>query len=176
MLLRLLPPLVIADLGAGEGTLALLLAQRAERVIAVDSSSKMVEYGCGLVERNGITNLEYRHGDMEDLPIGTAEVDLVLMHQVLHHALHPHQALAEAWRVLRPSGRIVLLDLLKHDVEAARELYADVWLGFSQVELLTLLRQANFVHIDISTVDRAADPPHFETIMAIAAKPAISGD
>lgn len=170
MLLRLLPPLVIADLGAGEGTLALMLAQRAERVIAVDSSEKMVEYGAGLVERNGITNLEYRLGDMEELPITSSEVDMVMMHQSLHHALHPQQALAEAWRVLRPGGRIVLLDLLKHDFEGARELYADVWLGFSQVELIELLRQAGFQNIDVSVVDRAAEAPHFESLMAIAEK------
>ncbi|MCW3096740.1 MAG: Transcriptional regulator, ArsR family / Methyltransferase fusion, partial [Chthonomonadaceae bacterium] len=171
MLLRLMPPLVIADLGAGEGTLALMLAQRAERVIAVDNSGKMVEYGADLAVRNGITNLEYRQGDMEELPIADAEVDLVLMHQALHHALHPGQALVEAWRVLRPGGRIVLLDLLKHDVEAARELYADVWLGFSQAELVVWLRQAGFERIDISVVDRAAEPPYFETLMAIAEKP-----
>jgi ubiquinone/menaquinone biosynthesis C-methylase UbiE/DNA-binding HxlR family transcriptional regulator len=170
MLLRLLPPLVIADLGAGEGTLSLLLAQRARRVIAIDSSEKMVEYGRGLVERNGIQNLEYRLGDMEELPIAAGEVDLVLVHQALHHALHPALALAEAWRVLRPGGRIVLLDLLKHDVEEARELYGDVWLGFSQVELIALLRQADFENIDVSIVDRAAEPPHFETLMAIADK------
>jgi ubiquinone/menaquinone biosynthesis C-methylase UbiE/DNA-binding MarR family transcriptional regulator len=158
MLLRLLPPLVIADLGAGEGTLALLLAQRAERVIAVDSSQKMVEYGAELVARYGIENMEYRLGDMEELPISASEVDMVLMHQTLHHALHPERALAEAWRVLRPGGRIVLLDLLKHEFEAARELYADVWLGC-------------FHYIDLSVVDRAAEAPHFETIMAIAEKP-----
>ena len=171
MLLRLLPPLVIADLGAGEGTLALMLAQRAERVIAVDSSGKMVEYGADLAVRNGIANLEYRQGDMEELPIAAEEVDLVLVHQALHHALHPGQALMEAWRVLRPGGRIVLLDLLKHDVEAARELYADVWLGFSQAELVVWLRQAGFENIDISVVDRAAEPPYFETLMALAEKP-----
>ena len=170
MLLRLLPPLVIADLGAGEGTLSLLLAQRAKQVIAIDSSEKMVEYGRGLVERNGIENLEYRLGDMEELPIEAGEIDLVLVHQALHHALHPAHALAEAWRVLCPGGRIVLLDLLKHDVEAARELYGDVWLGFSQVELIALLRQSGFENIDVSIVDRAAEPPHFETLMAIAEK------
>lgn len=171
MLLKLLPPLVIADLGAGEGTLSLLLSQRAERVIAVDSSLKMVQYGTDLALRNGITNLEYRHGDMEELPIGPEEVDMVLLHQALHHALHPALALAEAWRVLRPGGRIVLLDLLKHDIEEARQLYADVWLGFSQVELLELLRAARFVHIDVATVDRSTEPPHFETVLAIAEKP-----
>ena len=73
--------------------------------------------------------------------------------------------------MLRPGGRIVLLDLLKHEFEAARELYADVWLGFSQVELIGELRQANFEQIDISVVDRADEPPHFETILAIARKP-----
>lgn len=171
MLIRLLPPLVIADIGAGEGTLALLLAQSAERVIAVDSSSKMVEYGSEVAERNGIANLEYRLGDMEELPIEAETVDMVLLHQALHHALHPSQALAEAWRVLRPGGRIVLLDLLKHDVEEARELYGDVWLGFSQAELLALLRTAKFEEIALSAVDKTPEPPHFETLMAIAEKP-----
>ena len=170
MLLRLLPPLVIADLGAGEGTLALMLAQSAIRVIAVDSSRKMVEYGLDLVARNGIANLEYRLGDMEELPIDAGEVDLVLLHQALHHAPHPHQALSEAYRVLRPSGRIVILDLVKHDLEAARSLYGDVWLGFSQVDLLTLLRQAGFEDIDLAIVDRAEEVPHFETVMAIASR------
>ncbi len=168
--LRLLPPLVIADLGAGEGTLALMMAQGAERVIAVDNSVKMVEYGVGLLERNGIKNLEYRLGEMEELPIDDGEVDLVLLHQSLHHALHPQRALNEVWRILKPGGRIVLFDLLKHEFEAARELYADVWLGFSQVELLTQLKEAGFENIDISVVDREAEAPNFETVMAIGVK------
>ncbi len=171
MLLRLLPPLVIVDVGAGEGTMALLLAQSAERVIAVDSSEKMVEYGRGLVERNGIANLEYRLGDMEELPIPGGAADMALLHQSLHHALHPAQALAEAFRVLRPGGKIALLDLLKHDFEEARELYADLWPGFSQVELRELLRNAGFTKIEISIVDVADESPRFETIMALAEKP-----
>jgi len=171
LLMRLLPPMVIADLGAGEGTLSLMLAERAKHVIAVDSSSKMVEYGAGLAQKGGITNLEYRQGDMEALPIETNAVDLVLMHQVLHHALHPQQALREAYRILRPGGRLVMLDLLKHDVEEARELYADVWLGFSRVELLELLQGAEFVQSEVSVVDKTPEPPHFETIMALASKP-----
>jgi ubiquinone/menaquinone biosynthesis C-methylase UbiE/DNA-binding HxlR family transcriptional regulator len=171
MLLRLLPPLVIADLGAGEGTLALLLAQRAKRVIAVDNSEKMVEYGAGLAQRNAVKNMEYRLGDLEELPIDEDEVDLVLMHQTLHHALHPQIAIEEAWRALRPGGRLVILDLLKHEFEAARELYGDIWLGFSQVELTGLLRKARFQEVDVSIVDRGEEAPHFETIMAVAEKP-----
>ncbi len=171
MFLRLLPPLEIADLGAGEATLSLLLAQRAKRVIAVDNAPKMREYGAELAARNGLSNLDYRLGDMEQLPMQDGEVDLVLMHQTLHHALHPDRAIAEAFRVLREGGQIVIFDLNKHDFEAARELYADVWLGFSSVELLQLLRDAGFEQADVSCVDRESAPPHFETSMALARKP-----
>lgn len=170
MLLRLLPPLVIADLGAGEGTLSLLLAQSARQVIAVDSSEKMVEYGRGLARRNEVENLDYRQGDLEELPLLDGEVDLVMMHQTLHHALHPAKAIEEAYRVLKPGGSIMILDLLKHDFEAARELYADVWLGFSQVELLNLLRHAHFQGAEVAITDREADAPHFQTVMAFAKK------
>ena len=167
VLLRLLPPLVIADLGAGEGTIALLLAQRAERVIAVDSSPKMVEYGTGVARSNGVKNLEYRLGDLEELPIKNAKVDLALLHQSLHHAMHPQKAIEEARRILRPGGRIVVLDLVKHGFEEARELYADVWLGFSQIELIELLRKAHFEDIEVSVVHREEEAPHFETLMAV---------
>lgn len=170
VLLRLLPPLVIVDLGAGEGTLSLLLAQRAERVIAVDSSEKMVEYGRETAKRHGVENVEYRHGDLEELPLADEEADIALLHQSLHHALHPQKAVEEAWRILRPGGRIVILDLLQHSFEQARELYADVWLGFSQVDLSQMLANAHFSSADIAVVRREEEAPHFETVMAVATK------
>lgn len=170
VLLRLLQPLVIADLGAGEGTLSLMLAQRAERVIAVDSSEKMVEYGRETAKRHGVENVEYRHGDLEELPLADEEADIALLHQSLHHALHPQKAVEEAWRILRPGGRIVILDLLQHSFEQARELYADVWLGFSQVHLSQMLANAHFSSADIAVVRREEEAPHFETVMAVATK------
>lgn len=170
MLIRLMPPLVIADLGAGEGTLSLMLAQRAECVIAVDNSEKMVEYGADVARRHGVKNLEYRHGDLEELPIGDAEVDLALMHQSLHHALHPNQAIAEAWRILKPGGRVMILDLMKHGFDEARDMYADVWLGFSQVELSALLKSAHFRRIEVTVVHREEEAPHFETVLATGVK------
>src|ERR1019366_8558615 len=121
-LLRLMPPMVIADLGAGDGTFALLLAQRATKVIAVDSSEKMIEFGREQAGRHNIENVEFRLGDMEELPIEDAQVDLVFFSQSLHHALHPDRAVQEAARILRPGGRIVILDLAKHRFEEAREL------------------------------------------------------
>src|ERR1700689_2560120 len=143
-LLHLMPPMVIADLGAGEGAFALLLAQRATRVIAVDTSAKMIEVGREQALRNGVKNVEYRLGDMEEVPIDDASVDLVFFSQSLHHALHPDRAMHEAWRILKPCGRVVILDLAKHRFEEARELYADEWLGFSESELESMLEKAGF--------------------------------
>ncbi|MFN9265737.1 MAG: metalloregulator ArsR/SmtB family transcription factor, partial [Acidobacteriota bacterium] len=116
MLLKLLPPMVIADLGAGEGTLSLLLAQRAERVIAVDNSEKMVAYGREAARKAGVANIEYRVGDLEELPLADASVDLALFSQSLHHALHPPDAIREAARILKPGGRVAVLDLRRHAV------------------------------------------------------------
>ncbi len=152
-----------------------MLAQRAERVIAVDSSRKMVEYGAEIVERHGVKNLEYRMGDLEELPLANGEADLALLHQSLHHAIHPEKAVAEAWRILKPGGRIVILDLLRHGFDEAREMYADVWLGFSQPELAKLLSEARFEHLEVSVVHREEESPHFETVMAIGEKASNGG-
>src|SRR5579863_7092859 len=142
--LLLLPRSVIADLGAGDGSFSLLLAHHAERVIAVDSSQKMLDVAREQATRHGITNADFRLGDMEEVPIDDTAVDLVFFSQSLHHAAHPDRAVAEAARVLRPSGRVVVLDLAKHRFEEARELYADEWLGFSADEMESMLAGAGF--------------------------------
>lgn len=170
-LLKLLPPMVIADLGAGEGTLSLLLAQRAVRVIAVDNARKMVEYGSTLARQNGVKNLEYRLGELEEPPIDAESVDLAIFSQALHHARKPERAIAAAHRILKPGGRVVILDLLKHAVEEARELYQDVWLGFSEIDLRNPLQAAGFQHIETCVVDREPENPHFQILLAIATKP-----
>lgn len=169
-LLALMPPMVIADLGAGEGTFSQLLARRAKRVIAIDNSERMVEYGAELAARHGVENLEYRQGDLEAVPIADGEVDLAFFSQALHHAQHPERAAAEAWRILKPGGRIVVLDLLRHNHEEARELYADLWLGFTEVELNRFLRGAGFRNIETSVVHREEEAPHFETLLAVGEK------
>lgn len=169
-LLRLLPPMIIADLGAGEGAFAMLLAERAKKVIAVDSSAKMIEVGREQALRHGIKNIEFRLGDMERVPIRDARVDLVFFSQSLHHALHPERALSEANRILRPGGRIVILDLAKHRFEEARELYADEWLGFSESELESMLEEAGFTDVQTSVVHKEPETPQFQTLLAIANK------
>jgi ArsR family transcriptional regulator len=169
-LLTLMPPMVIADLGAGEGTFSQLLARRSKKVIAVDNSDKMVEYGRELASKHGVKNLEYRKGDLEAVPIRDAAVDLAFFSQALHHAQHPERAVAEAWRILKPGGRIVVLDLLRHGYEEAREMYADLWLGFTEVELTRFLRQAGFKNIETSVVHSEESAPHFTTLLAVGDK------
>ncbi len=171
-LLRLIPPMTIADLGAGEGSFALLLAQRAKRVIAVDTSAKMIEVGRDQALRHGVENVEFRLGDMEEIPIADAEVDLVFFSQSLHHALHPERAIQQAFRILMPGGRIVLLDLVKHRFEEARELYADEWLGFSEAELEAMFERAGFTSVETSVVHKEPETPQFQTLLAVADKPA----
>ena len=101
-----------------------------------------------------VENLEYRLGDIEDPPIDNESVDLALFSQALHHASSPQKAVSAAHRILRDGGRVVVLDLASHSHEQARELYADVWLGFSEVELQQMLNKAGFSQIDVSVVSR----------------------
>ena len=169
-LIPLLPPQVIVDLGAGEGTLSQLLARNARKVIAIDNSAKMVAFGSQLARKHGIKNLEYRLGDIEDPPVAGNSVDLAVLSQALHHAIKPERAIAAAYRILKKNGRLVILDLLRHNFEKARELYADHWLGFSEVRLHELLEKAGFRDIEVSVVAREKQSPHFQTVFATGVK------
>ena len=92
LLLRILPPLVVADLGAGEGLLSELLARRCQKVIAVDNSEKIVAFGAKKAKKNGLKNPEFRLGDLQNPPIDPS-VDLVVLSQALHHMEEPAKAL-----------------------------------------------------------------------------------
>ncbi len=170
LLLRILPPLEVADLGAGEGLLSELLARRCKRVIAVDNSARIVAFGIRKAKRNGIKNLEFRLGDLQDPPLGPASVDLVILSQALHHAEDPPRALAAAHRVLRPGGRLMVLDLLRHKFAQAHELYGDRWLGFSESDLHCWLEAAGFKRIEVTPVAQEEEPPHFQTVLACGEK------
>jgi ArsR family transcriptional regulator len=164
--LRLVPPIVVADLGAGEGLISQLIAHRAARVWCIDNSPGMVEVGTALAEKNGLTNLTYRLGDIESVPLPDQSVDLAILSHALHHAAHPQSAVNEAFRILRPGGQLVILDLKEHTFEKASELYADVWLGFKESVLHGFLKQAGFQQVEVTAVSRETVEPCFETLLA----------
>jgi ArsR family transcriptional regulator len=168
--LRFVPPIVVADLGAGEGLISQLIAHRAERVWCIDNSPRMVEVGTELARKNGLANLAYKLGDIENVPLPDKSVDLAILSQALHHASHPQAAVDEAFRILRPGGQLTVLDLKEHAFERARELYADVWLGFKESILHGFLKKAGFQHVEVNIVSRETVEPCFETLLASGIK------
>lgn len=172
LLLRLLPPLEVADLGAGEGLLSELLARRCKKVIAVDNSERIVAFGAKKAKKNGVKNLEFRLGDLQNPPLAADSVDIAILSQALHHAEDPEKALVAVHRIVRPGGRVLILDLLKHGFEEAHQLYGDRWLGFSESQLHRWLENAGFRRIEITAVAQEEEPPHFSTVLAGGEKPA----
>lgn len=169
-LLKVLNYDTVADLGAGEGTLSQLLAQRAKKVIAIDNSQNMVDFGKNLAQQHELKNLEFRLGDIENPPIDDSSVDLAIFSQALHHASHPETALKHAQRILKPGGTLIILDLLQHNFEQARELYYDTWLGFSELELTQSLSTLGFQQVESAVVDKEDEAPHFQTLLVTARK------
>jgi ubiquinone/menaquinone biosynthesis C-methylase UbiE/DNA-binding transcriptional ArsR family regulator len=166
LLLRILPPLTVADLGSGEGLLSELLARRCRKVIAVDNSEKIVAFGAAKAKKNNLKNLEFRLGDLQNPPVEPESVDLAILSQALHHAEEPVKAIASAYRMLKPGGQVMILDLAKHRFAKAQELYGDRWPGFAESDLHRWLEAAGFKKIEINVVAREEQPPHFETVLA----------
>ncbi|MBL9216622.1 MAG: metalloregulator ArsR/SmtB family transcription factor [Opitutaceae bacterium] len=170
--LRLVPPITVADLGAGEGLVSQLLARRAERVWCIDNSPRMVEVGTELARKNGLANLTYKLGDIEQVPLPDRSVDLAILSQALHHATHPQTAVNEAARILKPGGQLLVLDLKEHAYEKAREQFGDLWLGFKENALHAFLKKAGLQQVEVTAVSREVSEPHFETLLASGVKPA----
>ena len=134
----------ILDMGTGAGLLLPALVSRAQHVIAVDASPTMMDLArrtLGPQEER----CEFRQGDLEQLPVADAEVDTVVLCMVLHHLSHPAAALAEAHRVLKPGGWIIIVDLHHHTDESLREKLADLWLGFKPNEVFSWLKRLQFI-------------------------------
>ena len=170
LLLNLIPPLDIADLGSGEGLVGELLARKARSVVCVDNSKRIVEFGQKKAQKNGLKNLRFMLGDIESPPLKAKSVDVALFSQALHHAEQPETALQEAHRILRPGGTLVILDLLEHQFEQAQEMYGDRWLGFPKNTLHQWVTNAGFNNVEVHEADREEAPPHFTTLLVTAQK------
>ena len=139
-----------------------LLARRCKKVIAVDNSERMVEFGARKARKNGLKNLEFRLGNLQDPPIEPNSVDVVILSQALHHAEKPDEAIKATHRMLVPGGQLLILDLAKHKFERAHELYGERWLGFAESDLQRWLENAGFRKIEISVVAREEQPRHHQ--------------
>jgi ArsR family transcriptional regulator len=140
----LMPAVDVADLGCGEGYLTLEAARWARRVIAVDQSKDVIARARAVADRRKLKNITWKRGDLEKLPIADKSIDIALLSQALHHAGHPERALAEAHRILRPGGRLLVLDLREHDEGWVKTKLGDRWLGFSDTQLDGLMKAAGF--------------------------------
>jgi SAM-dependent methyltransferase len=168
---HLLPPLAIADLGCGEGYLTIEAARFARKVIAVDRSDAVLARAKQAAVRRKLRNIQWKRGELEALPLEDACVDVALLSQALHHAAHPPRALAEAVRIVRPGGRVLVLDLRRHDEQWVTDRLGDKWLGFEDEELKTWLAGAGLADIKVTIGTRRQRDP-FTVLIASGTRPA----
>ena len=167
---HLLPHVDVADIGCGEGYLTLEMARWARTVFAIDRSEPVLERAKALADRRRVSNVQWKKGDLARLPLRDASVDIALLSQSLHHAADPEEALSEAVRILRPGGRLLVLDLREHDQRWVRGRFGDQRLGFGDSELDGLLRGAGLQDVRVQVGARQAGDP-FVVLIASASKP-----
>jgi SAM-dependent methyltransferase len=165
----LMPALKVADLGCGEGYLTMEAARWASRVIAVDKSEAVLNRAQALARRRRISNVIWKKGELEKLPMKDAAVDVAMLSQALHHAHDPARAVAEAARVTVPGGRVLLLDLRAHQEEWVRSKLGDRRLGFDDDELRKMLTSAGLGGVKVGVGARKAGDP-FTVLIASGTK------
>ena len=159
----------VLDIASGDGVLAELLSPHAKRYICIDTSARVVAAAGERLRR--FPNVEVREGDMHALPFKDASFDLVVLMHALTYSTKPAQAVAEAARVLRRGGRLLLSSLARHEHRSVVEAYGHVNLGFSEKELRKFAEKAGLDIANAETVTRERRPPHFEVISLTAVKP-----
>jgi ubiquinone/menaquinone biosynthesis C-methylase UbiE/DNA-binding transcriptional ArsR family regulator len=132
----------MADLGTGTGRLLELFAPLYRRGVGIDMSREMLAVARANLEKAGITNAQVRQGDVYAPPVERDAFDLVTLHQVLHYLDDPAAALLEASRLLRPAGRLVIVDFAPHGLEFLREEHAHMRLGFSDKQIADWLAES----------------------------------
>lgn len=167
--LPLLQPGDVLDIASGDGVLAELLAPHSHRYVCLDASTKVVAAASERLRK--LRNVEVREGDMHALPFAPETFDLVVLMHALTYAEQPAQAVAEAARVLRPGGRVLLTSLARHEHRGAVEAFGHVNLGFTEKDLQKFATKAGFDIVSCQTVTRERRPPHFEVIALMARKP-----
>jgi ubiquinone/menaquinone biosynthesis C-methylase UbiE len=159
----------VADLGAGEGALTMLLARFARSVVAVDQSKAMLREVRDKAKRAGLGDrVKVAEGDLEDLPLKPASVDAVFLSQALHHSARPGPAVAAAARLLRTGGKLVILDLVRHEQDWVRQQWADQWLGFEAREVKGWMEEAGLESLVTERLSGAT--PELAVLLAVGCK------
>ncbi len=167
----LMPRVKVADLGCGEGYLTMEAARWASRVVAVDRSASVLKRARALAQRRRVSNVIWKKGELEQLPIRDGAVDVAMLSQALHHAHDPSRAVAEASRITAPGGRVLLLDLRAHQEEWVRAKLGDRRLGFDDEELRRMLTAAGLADVKVGVGARKAGDP-FTVLIAAGRKAA----
>jgi ArsR family transcriptional regulator len=167
--LPLLSPGDVLDIASGDGVLAELLAPHANRYVCIDASPRVVAAASERLKP--YPNVEVRQGDMHALPFPAASFDLVVLMHALTYAAKPAQAVAEAARVLRRGGRLLLSSLARHEHKAVVEAYGHANLGFTEKELRRFAEKAGLTIASAGSVTRERRPPHFEVLSLLGVKP-----
>jgi ArsR family transcriptional regulator len=167
---HLLAPVRVADIGCGEGYLTIEAARWAERVIAIDRSAHVLRRARELAKRRRVTNIVWKRGEIECLPLERGAVDVALLSQALHHAGRPERALAEAARIVVPGGCVLVLDLRAHDQAWVRDRFGDKWLGFEDEALERMMAAAGLADVKVGVGARLTGDP-FTVLVASGRKP-----
>ncbi|MBL8951756.1 MAG: ArsR family transcriptional regulator [Myxococcaceae bacterium] len=138
----LLPPLDVVDFGCGTGVLTLELARWAKKVTAIDKSEPVLARARAAAEREGLTNIAFLAADLCELPLPSSSADLVVSSQSLHHVEDIAAVLAEGARLLRPNGRLVVLELFPHGEEWVKSRLGHEHLGIEPAVLEAAMRAA----------------------------------
>lgn len=162
------PTLVVGDLGCGTGQLTETIAPHVRRVIAVDGSTDMLD--AARKRLSELSNVDLRQGDLEALPLEAGELDAAMLSLVLHYSPDPARALTEVARVLRPGGRILIVDMLPHEREEYQQQMGHVWLGFSDKQMSRFLTGAGFGEVRMRALPVDPDAKGPALFAAVAAK------
>lgn len=168
------PPLRVADIGTGTGILALELARQGLDVIGIDRSDAMLETArqkWSLEAANASGSIELRPGDAHALPLADASVDAAFAHMVLHSLEDPERAVREMARVVRPGGRVVLVDFLAHDHAWMEQELGLLWLGFDAERVLGWLAAAGLEGARLSREEPDAKRDLPASFVAVARRP-----
>ncbi len=166
---HLVLPLVVADLGCGDGALTLEVARWAARVVGIDPDPAALRRARALARKAGGKNVTWMRGDLAAVPLPEAHVDLALLSQTLHAQADPAAAVREAARVTRPGGRVLVLDLLVHEEAWVVERLGHRWLGFDEDRVAVWLSEAGLVEVRIEEAARRRGNP-FVVLVASGVK------